>query len=65
MMKFEYKTLTVEAKGWFGGMVNSNEFDQQLNLLGAQGWELVNTFASNVANGKTAYIVSVFKRPLP
>ena len=61
-MKYEYKTLSYDAGGVFGGKVKNTEFEAMLNRLGAEGWELVNCFASNVAYGKTAYIVSVFKR---
>lgn len=63
-MKFEYKSLTIPAEGLFGGKVNAQELEQRLNALGAEGWELVNTFASNETYGKTGYIVSVFKRPV-
>lgn len=62
MKKYEYKTLTIEAEGVFGGKVNSRKLESELNDLGTQGWELVNTFTSNIANGKTAYVVSVLKR---
>ena len=63
-MKYEYKTLTYQAEGLFGGQVDSKEFDASLNKMGAEGWELVNCIASNVTYGKTAYIISIFKRPV-
>ena len=61
-MKYEYKTISYDAGGIFGGKVNESDFEAMLNRLGAEGWELVNCLASNVTYGKTAYIVAVFKR---
>ncbi len=63
-MKYEYKTISYDAGGVFGGKVNTKEFESILNKLGTEGWELVNCMATNVAYGKTAYIVSVLKRPI-
>ena len=63
-MKYEYRSLTIQAEGVLGGKVDNQEFDDKLNKFGAEGWELVNTFATNVTYGKTAYIVSVFKREI-
>lgn len=61
-MNYEYKTLTLQAEGLFGGKVDSQGFEEQLNQLGAEGWELVNSFASAVSYGKTGYVISIFKR---
>jgi len=63
-MKYEYKTLTLQADGLFGGKVDNHDFEEQLNQLGAEGWELVNSLASAVTYGKTAYIISIFKRSI-
>lgn len=63
-MKYEYKTLTTQAEGLFGGKVNDQEFEATLNQLGAEGWELVNSLASAVSYGKTGYIISIFKRAI-
>jgi CRISPR/Cas system CSM-associated protein Csm4 (group 5 of RAMP superfamily) len=42
MNKWEYKTVKVNAKGWFlGGILDENEFDSLLNSMGQEGWELV------------------------
>ncbi len=62
MEKFEYKTLITDAKGVFGGKVNPYEFQNELNELGSQGWELVNTVASAQSYGSTRWIISIFKR---
>lgn len=62
MDKFEYKTLFTDAKGAFGGKVDQNLFQRELNELGSQGWELVNTVAAAQSYGSTRWIISVFKR---
>lgn len=64
MKKFEYKTITMDAEGIFGGKINNEKLEKELNRLGSEGWELVSTVTSSVTYGKTAYIVSVFKREL-
>lgn len=46
-MKHEYKTITLQSDGLFGGKVNHHDFEEQLNHLGTEGWELVNSLASS------------------
>ena len=62
MDRFEYKTLFTDAKGILGGKVDEDRFQDELNELGAQGWELVNTVAAAQSYGSTRWIISVFKR---
>lgn len=64
MQKWEYKTIKTEAKGFFlGGVVDTKDFEAQLNQLGSQGWELVSVFDTNMAaHGATREIVAAFKR---
>ncbi|SHI01731.1 protein of unknown function [Sporobacter termitidis DSM 10068] len=64
MEKFEYKTLFIDVKGVFGGKVDQSTFQDELNELGLQGWELVNTVAAAQSYGSTRCIISVFKRKL-
>lgn len=64
MEKFEYKTLFTDAKGLFGGRVDEYSFQRELNELGAQGWELVNTVPSAQSYGSTRWIISIFKRKI-
>ncbi|WP_374585314.1 DUF4177 domain-containing protein [Pseudoduganella sp.] len=43
--------------------MDTKDFEAQLNQLGAQGWELVSVFDTNMAaHGATREIVAVFKR---
>ncbi len=62
MEKFEYKTLFSDAKGVFGGKVDQLTFQNELNELGSQGWELVNTVATAQSYGSTRWLISIFKR---
>jgi hypothetical protein len=64
-MKWEYRTVMFEASRWFlGGKIDGSEFNDRLNQLGEEGWELVNVFDTNFANGGTREAVAVFKRPM-
>jgi hypothetical protein len=64
MEKFEYKTLFTEAKGALGGKVDQYSFQNELNELGSQGWELVNTVAAAQSYGSTRWMISIFKRKI-
>ncbi len=61
---FEYKTFFTDAKGVLGGRVDQNTFQNELNELGRQGWELVNTVAAAQSYGSTRWIISIFKRKI-
>lgn len=63
MTQWEYRTVKVEAKGWFvGGVLDQSKFEAALNELGRDGWELVSTFDTNMLHGQTREIVAVLKR---
>ena len=62
MKRFEYNTKIIDAKGFFSGKVNAEKFNETLNEMGSDGWELVETTASNQDFGGTRYIICVFKR---
>ncbi|MPN42032.1 hypothetical protein SDC9_189588 [bioreactor metagenome] len=54
----------LEASRWFlGGKIDGNLFNDHLNKLGEEGWELISTFDTNFAHGGTRDVVAVFKRP--
>ena len=66
MAQWEYKTIKVEAKGFFlGGVLDVSAFDGKLNELGRDGWELVSSFDTNMYQGSSREVVAVFKRPRP
>lgn len=63
-MKWEYTTVKVDTKGFVSVKFDNASFEQILNGLGQQGWELVNVFDTNMDGGKTRHVVAVLKRPL-
>ena len=64
MEQYEYKTLYTDAKGVFGGKVDKYAFENELNQLGAEGWELVSTVPTAQSYGSTRWIISIFKRKI-
>ncbi len=67
-MGWEYHSISFnfseDAVFSTGGLFDSDRFNQELNRLGWDGWELVNVFDTNHIKGATRYVVAVFKRPL-
>ena len=64
-MKFEYKTIEFPVDTFLSaskGEVDIESFNEALNRLGENGWELVNTFDLNDRTGSTR-VVAVLKRP--
>lgn len=59
---WEYKTIKLETHGIIGGILETEEFTNNLNRLGDQGWELVSCFTTNAGNGYSREAVAVFKR---
>ncbi|TCZ75349.1 DUF4177 domain-containing protein [Paenibacillus albiflavus] len=62
MDTWEYKTLKLHTKGFFGGKVDLAEFENELNSLGSAGWELISCFDTSMSQGASREIVCVFKR---
>ena len=63
MKKFEYQTKVIDTKlSFMGGKVDPESFDQVLNDLGNDGWELLEVVASNQGFGDTRSLVCIFKR---
>jgi hypothetical protein len=64
-MKWEYTTVMFEASGLFvGGALDGEKFNNRLNQLGEEGWELVTVFDTNAQGGRSRDIVAVLKRPM-
>ena len=60
-MKWEYKTIELKLKRTFlAARIDYVGWDQVLNNLGQQGWELVKT----TFPGVWSPAIAVFKRPL-
>ena len=64
-MKWEYRTIVFEVSGWFiGGKLDAQKFNDRLNQLGEEGWELVSVFDTNFTQGGTRDVVAVLKRSM-
>jgi hypothetical protein len=64
-MKWEYLTIKFDTSGWFfGGILDGQKFNDHLNRLGEQGWELVSVFDTNMGQGQTRDVIAVLKKPL-
>jgi len=42
-MRWEYKIFNFSKRSFWGCVINAEELQSQLNELGRDGWELVNT----------------------
>ena len=64
-MKWEYITVMFAATDWWlGGKLDGEKFNERLNRLGGEGWELVSVFDTNYTQGATRDVVAVLKRPM-
>lgn len=63
--QWEYKTLKVSAShGFLGGKTDPREINEELNNLGAQGWELVTSFVTHMGYGSSRDVILIFKRKI-
>jgi Domain of unknown function (DUF4177) len=63
-MKWEYLTVKFSTSGVFSsGQLDGEAFNEKLNELGEQGWELVSVFGTNLPEGMTRDVVAILKRP--
>ena len=60
---WKYKTIKVAAKGFQGGILDIDIFDQKLNILGSKGWELVKVLTTLYSSGTTREVIAILKRP--
>ena len=64
-MKWEYLTVVFAASGWFlGGKLDGKAFNDKLNELGEDGWELVSVFDTNMLDGETRDVIAVLKQQI-
>ncbi len=64
MHMWEYKTVEFETTGFMGGKLDIHTFNQTLNELGRDGWELVSCFDTNQSQGASRLVIAVFKRAM-
>ena len=64
-MKWEYTTVIFESTGLLvSNKLDGEKFNNRLNKLGEEGWELVSVFDVDVTGGSTQEVVAVLKRPM-
>lgn len=64
MGSWEYRLVSVRTKGGLiRRMVYDDDFVDQCNTAGRDGWELVSAFPLNEAHGRTQAVHLIFKRP--
>ena len=62
MEQWEYKTMKYKTGGFLGGKVDTEEFEQELNEHGLDGWEIVSCFDTSISQGASKDVIVVFKR---
>lgn len=62
MEKWEYKSIKFQTEGSLGGILDTDYFDSEINIMGRQGWELVSCISTHAAYGKSREVIAVFKR---
>lgn len=62
MDKWEYKTIKFKTGGFMGGKINEEKFQDELNIHGQDGWELVSCFDTSQYEGASRDVIVVFKR---
>ena len=62
MEQFEYKVVVYDTKGFWGGVIERDQLQDQLNALGGDGWELVSCTSTNQSYGSSKSVVLIFKR---
>lgn len=62
-MVWEYKTVKLRVKGFWGGTLDQLRLDGMMNELGREGWELAAALPATESYGRTRDVVVIFKRP--
>lgn len=63
VQKWEYRTVKLEAEGWFDRQVNFELLDSKLNGIGEEGWELVSVIYVINSGSFTNCVIAFLKRP--
>jgi hypothetical protein len=63
MKQFEYQQFTVETTGIVSAKLNES-FINQLNMLGKDGWELVQALPIAEPYGKTGSVSFIMKKEI-
>lgn len=62
MKRWEYTLINANDTTIGGGRFDLTEVSKALNLLGEEGWELVNSFDTNAGQGLSIEYIFILKR---
>ena len=62
MKKYEYKIIKTIEQGFWDPKLDNKAVEDELNRMGAEGWELVSVMDTSGYQGQTKEIVMFFKR---
>ena len=48
---------------WSDGKLDGDAWNEKLNQLGSEGWELISVFGTHLSGGATRDVFAVLKRP--
>lgn len=60
MQRHEYDVIKIDIRGGLfsaGGLVDADRLKAELNRRGKEGWETVNSFDTNMNDGKSRNLV--------
>lgn len=60
-MRWEYKTIKFKKRSFFSGSLDTEELNQQINILGRDAWELV-SLCPAMFMGAPQGVIAVLKR---
>ena len=62
-MQWEYKILKYEIdRGFIDVSIDEHKWEEEINILGKDGWELINSYSTNDTDGMTNHVLMTFKR---
>lgn len=62
MPNYEYKVIELKPGGFWGNKLDAADIEVQLNQMGTEGWELINSMDISQYEGGTGELFFTFKR---
>jgi hypothetical protein len=65
MIQWEYQTVRFQTgpTAFSGNPFKTTTMNEELNALGADGWELITVFELETWKGGSRFVIAIFKRP--
>lgn len=64
MKKFEYNIISLQDEGFWSVEFDWGKLNEELNSLGAEGWEVVSAVDINTGHGRSRDVNILLKREL-